>query len=263
MKQIFRILFLFFLVVSCIDGQGEYYAYDIKLWKNTEAWYLAQCVSTNKFDEADDYIKEIRLDIDYMEPKFGETLLSWAVWNDNIDAVKFLVDHGADPNAHNTYDGSSPIVVASSGFSNISILDYLLKHGGNPNDYVKETEVLTYSRSLSTPLTKAAFISLNKTILLIESGGDVNFAVEPGHTPLRQAALGTRLDVLYYILQNCNLDYKSTFLVTIDTGDTLFLKDIIKTNIVAYRQDSVKAKQIIDYIEKKYEGNNKIEDTNL
>ena len=94
---------------------------------------------------------------------------------------------------------------------------------------------------------------MEKTKLLIESGADVNFAIDAGHTPLSQAALRTSLDVLDYLLHNCEIDYKKTYMVTLDTGDTLFLKDLIINNKVACQQDSVRAKQIIDYIEKNYE----------
>lgn len=252
MKQLL-LCFLLYIILSCIGCQKDYYAYDIELWRNTEVWDFAKCISTKRFRDAEELLNENRYNIDYREPKFGETLLAWAVWNDNIDAVRFLVEHGANPNVHNKSNGMSPISEAAGNFGSIEILKCLLEHGGNPNDFVRENEVVTYARSNKTPLIGAAFVSLEKTKLLIEYGADANFAIEPGHTAFTQATFRTILDVLDYLLHNCEIDYKRTYIVTLDTGDTLFLKDLIINNKVACQQDSVRAKQIIDYIEKNYE----------
>jgi hypothetical protein len=250
MKSFFYLLFLLQVFVSCKETNNNFLAGDIELWRDTEIWNFAKCISNEEYEKAEQLINNNLFDVDFREPKYGETLLSWAVWNDNIDAVKFLVEHGANPNAHNTYDGLSPVTDASGGHNSTLILDYLLRHGGNPNDYVKENEVLTYGRSYETPLIKAAFVSIEKTKLLTNAGADANFAVKAGYTPLSQAALGTTMDVLEYLLYNCKIDYKKTYIVTMDTQDTLYLKDIIKTNNVVYQQDSIKVKRILDYIDR-------------
>lgn len=251
MKQLL-LFFLLYTILSCIGCQKDYYAYDIELWRNTEVWDFAKCISTKRFGDAEELLNKNRFSIDYREPKFGETLLAWAVWNDNIDAVRFLVEHGANPNAHNKSNGMSPISEAAGNFGSIEILKCLLEHGGDPNDFVRENEVLTYARSNKTPLIGAASGSLEKTKLLIKYGADANFAIEPGHTAFTQATFRTILDVLDYLLHNCEIDYKRTYVVTLDTGDTLFLKDLILNNEVACRQDSVKAKQILNYLDEHF-----------
>lgn len=249
MKKLLFVIILLQVLISC---NSNYIEKDIELWKETEIWDFAKYISKNEFENAEEMIIKYRIDVDCKEPKYGETLLSWAVLNDNLDVVKFLIGHGANPNSHNTYNGMSPITDAAGGSNSKEILRYLLLHGGNPNDYVKENEVLTHGRSIKTPLIAAAFVSLEKTKMLVEVGADVNFAVEPGYTSFHQAALRLKKDILEYLLLNCKMDYSKTYTVTLDTGDTLYLKEIIRNDKVAYRQDSVAVKRLLDYIEKHF-----------
>ena len=249
MKYIFLTIVILYAFVTCLSGKHEYVAKDIELWKNTEVWDFAKCVSNNQFEKAGQLINKYHIDVDFREPKFGESLLSWAVLNENIDAVKFLIGHGADPNLHNTYNGDSPMVDAAGSFDSGEILKYLLAHGGNPNDYVKSSEKLTYGRTRYTPLGNAVIVSLKKTKMLIEAGADPNFASENGMTPFYWAS--HRLDVLEYLLLNCDLDYKKTYIVTKDTNDTLYLKELVVNNKVEYQQDSIRVRRILKVIDKK------------
>lgn len=247
MKKVFFLFIIMMVLTSCLNDNKDYIGRDIELWENTEIWSFAKCVSEGEFDKAKKMTTQDHIDVDCKEPKFGETLLSWAILNDNIEAVRFLVDHGANPNSHNTYNGESPMTDAAGGFHSIEILSYLLMHGGNPNDYVRDDEILEY-KSSETPLTKAAFTSLEKTKMLVEAGGDPNFSVEAGQTPFFKAAY--RVDILEYLLTNCIFDNKKTFIVTLDTGDTLYLKDLIEKDNVAYQQDSIRVKRVLEYLDK-------------
>ena len=237
-------------IVVCLGCEHNYLGYDIELWRDTEVWLFAKSISKHDFDKAELLLKQNHLDVDCREPKFGETLLSWAVLNNDFDAVKFLVDHGANPNAHNTYNGVSPIADAASGVDSIDILKYLLEHGGDPNDYVHENEVLSYRRSVKTPLIRAAFISLEKTKLLVRNGADVNFAVEPGYTPLISAEWKMLPDVLDYLFFECKADYNKSYVITIDGNDTIPFRELINKRRVVSRDDSIIAKRIIEYIDK-------------
>lgn len=254
MKKIIFTIAIILVFISCRSGKRNLLARDIELWENMEVWDFAKCISKRRFEKAERLLVQKHIDVDYKEPKFGETLLSWAVLNDNVEAVKFLVDHGANPNSHNTYNGESPMTDAAGDFNSVEILRYLLLHGGNPNDYVKENEVLTNGRSIKTPLIAAAFISLEKTKMLVEAGGDANFAVEPGYTAFYYATLRLKKDVLDYLVSNCGFDYKKTYIVTLDTGDTLYLKELIEKDKVSHRQDSVTVKRILDYIDEEIIG---------
>ena len=235
-------------IISC-SGEKNYHGDNIRLWEDTEAWELAKCISKNDFEEAEKILSQERIDIDFREPKYGETLLFWSVWNAHIDAVKFLISHGANPNAHDTYNGDSPIAIASDYHIRSDILAYLLAHGGNPNDYVKRSEKLSYAATGKTPLIRAAFTSLEKTKMLVKAGADINFSVEPGYTPLISAERKMSLEVVEYLLFEGKADYKKSYVVTMDTGDTLYLKDLIQKRRLITADDSISAKRIMNYID--------------
>lgn len=249
MKLICYLSISLLLFVSCIGHEKDYLGDDIELWKDTEAWDFAKCISKGKFEKAEKILEENHLDVDFREPKFGETLLSWAIFNDNIDAVKFLIDHGANPNLHNTYNGESPMTNAAGEFNSIEMLKYLLAHGGDPNDYVKEDEKLTGWRSPKTPLIAAAFISLEKTKMLIEAGADPNFSVEPGYTPLVSAERKLLPDVLEFLYFECQADYSKSFDISIVNEDTISFRDLIENRNIFRPEDSIIAKRIIDHMD--------------
>ena len=248
MSKYFLIIIVTQLLISCTGDEKNYHAYDIELWKDTEVWDFANCISKGNFEKAESILNQEKIPIDFKDPKFGETLLCWAIWNNNLDAVKFLVSHGANPNAHDTYNGQSPMSVAASEYNSVDILKYLLENGGSPNDYVKENEVLSHGQYLETPLTSAAYFSIEKTKLLVEAGADVNFAIKPGQTSFYKAAISTRMGILEYLLFNSKMDYKKTYIVTID-NDTLYLKEILERKRVIHPEDSIIVKHIYDYID--------------
>ena len=246
-----KIVFLFTIVqflIACNEIRWGGGGNDIDLWRDTEIWEFAKLISNGTYEKAEVMLEDNKIDIDFREPKYGETLLSWAVQNDNLEAVKFLVDHGANPNAHDTYFGRSPMVFAAEEFNSIEILRYLLGHGGNPNDCANDREILKEGPWPHTPLIGAAFISMEKTKMLVEAGGDPNFAVEPGFTSFTQASMRNKLDVLEYLLRNCRIDYGKSYIVT-QRKDTLFLKENIKNDEVVYQMDSVRVKRILKYLD--------------
>ena len=57
------------------------------------------------------------------------------------------------------------------------------------------------------------------------------------------------MDILEYLLLNSDFDYEKTYIVTIDKGDTLFLKQLIRDDEVIYQMDSIRQKRLINYID--------------
>ena len=108
--------------------------------------------------------------------------------------------------------------------------------------------MLSHGQYLETPLTSAAYFSIEKTKLLVEAGADVNFAIKPGQTSFYKAAISTRMGILEYLLFNSKMDYKKTYIVTID-NDTLYLKEILERKRVIHPEDSIIVKRIYDCID--------------
>lgn len=58
--------------------------------------------------------------------------LNWAVGNSHFEAVKVLLDHGADPNGDFTGSSLAPLIL-SVDFKAMEIYSILLEKGANPN----------------------------------------------------------------------------------------------------------------------------------
>lgn len=230
MKNMKTVISLFFIVVllsACHSPNRRLTGYNIKLWKGTPAWKLAKAVQSNDTSEVNRILAKSQLSIDYREPTYGESLLYWAIYNNEIETVRFLLSKGANPNLHTRFNGESPMTLSCRYFdTDIDILSLLLEYGGNPNDHVTEQDSITYMRSNRTPLYCAAGSSLEKTKMLIEAGADANMALVKGDTPLYNALLGTRFDVILYLLTEHGVDPDNTFVVTMK-GDTLQFLDLL------------------------------------
>lgn len=120
-------------------------------------------------------------DIDQLDEN-GSTALYHAVYHDNLTAVHFMLQHGADPNLC-ADECSPPIVWASRGFKpvNVPIVKALIEAGA-------EVNVVDPSEG-NTPLHLAASTDhLEIAQMLIQAGADVNAVdTQEAGTPLECA----------------------------------------------------------------------------
>lgn len=108
----------------------------------------------------------------------GWTALRGAVFVENAQAVKFLLDNKAEPNIRTKDDGTTALHQAASS-DNIEIVKALLMAGADPN--VRD------SFSGMTPLMEAAGLgNVVATQLMIENNADVNVYDKWGETVLDQ-----------------------------------------------------------------------------
>lgn len=234
---------------SCSFSKRELTGGNIRLWKDTPAWSLAKVVQTNDTNKINRILEKGELSIDFREPKYGENLLYWAVWNNKVDMVHFLLAKGANPNLHNYFNGESPMILSCKYFEiDAKILELLLRYGGNPNDHVTDNDSVTYEHSKKTPLTAAAYTNLAKVRLLVEAGANVEIALKDGETPLYWAALRNRFDIIKYLFEN-GADYCKVYSIISD-GDTLRFKDVLASNPYdSTEENKQNLKQIREFME--------------
>ena len=130
------------------------------------------------------------------EPNQAYALVA-AVQGNQLVAVKYLLAHGADPNAWTRINlrvpegaAYSPMFVAASQ-GNREILGYLKNHGADVN------AEWTRDRALSQTALGASILAgdLQGTQLLIESGANVNLVPKRGDLPLIQTAFAPKNNV--------------------------------------------------------------------
>lgn len=212
---------------------------NIRLWEDTPAWSLAKAVRYGDTIRIKKILAKGMVSVDYREPTYGKSLLHWAVWHNKADMIKFLLNQGADIHLRDYWSGHSPIVLASRYPEiNVEIVRLLLENGANPNDVACENDSVFEGRirSNDTPLTEAARDDLVKTKMLIEAGADPYYCCEPGRNALCEAAIQNHCEIVEYLLFDCSIDPSRSFLITIDRGDTLQLRDILDLIPQNYRE---------------------------
>lgn len=231
---------------------------DIRLWEGTKGWSLAKAVRDEDSLKMRQILAKGEIMIDYKEPKFGQSLLHWAVKNNKIKAVRLLLEMDANPNLHNTCKGESPILEASEVGVDIEILKLILKYKGDPDDKVSPSEKLSEESSDETPLIRAAMTSFEKTRLLVESGANVNIILEhkglvnekitQRETPLMSAVLWKQVKIVSYLMFEKGADFKETYGITIN-GDTITFAEMLRNWDFPLDSKEYKEKmQIVNYL---------------
>jgi uncharacterized protein len=179
-------------------------ASDFRIFYDTPAWELAQAVYKNDEKAIKKIIGDKKVGINYLEPKYGKTVLMLAIYHEKYEISKLLLELGADPNIHDNFTGSSSIFVAldkciNSLSGDTKFVKLLLKHGAKVNDI--QTESIAKKHALS-PLSMASSGSLPVVKQLVEMGADVNFPYIDGNSPLFQAVAQGRYDIVLYLLEN-------------------------------------------------------------
>lgn len=137
----------------------------------------------------------------------GDTLLFDACEQGNKKMVKFLVEHGANVNITNNLN-KNPLDVAFDN-KHENIMKYLMKHGGQ---FYNETNELLF----------LACQYGNEEMLksLTENNADIGAKNWQGYTPLRIAYENNKVNIVKYLVKECNADINE---VGSDGNTLLFL----------------------------------------
>ena len=210
MKAIVIHLVFACLLFSCsnmcrekIVDKSELTGRDYRLFQNTPAWELVKAVEDENTEQIDKIVSENPELINYQESKYGETLLMLTVMNQQLKSFKALLKNGADVNIHDTFDGTSSLIMAcSSEFYNITFAKTLIEYGADVND-VETGERRKENSTRFTPLIAASRTGrLDLVRFLMSKGADVNYQNEFGQSALSESVMVDEYKVAYYLLQN-------------------------------------------------------------
>ncbi|MBX3164847.1 MAG: ankyrin repeat domain-containing protein [Bacteroidetes bacterium] len=193
--------------------KGKLLGNDYRLFQGTILWDLAKAIDDNNIKAAEKFIAS-GVDINYREPRFGQTILFLTIRNRQLKATKFLLEHGANVNVHETYSDETPLILASD-MTDVPIacdfIKILLNYGANPNTIqVDSSQRIEYPKS--KPINSTALIAacsdvfaikepLPKVKLLVEAGADINYVGNHNVSPLREALYCKNYDVALYLLE--------------------------------------------------------------
>lgn len=252
MKKTFWFLLLT-VFLSCTDrdkivDKNTLLGRDYRLFQNTPAWDLAKAVWDEDLVEITRLVREKKVNLNYQEPRFGMPLLMLTVLNEQYKSCEKLLELGADPNQHDTYDGSSAIIEAASINGTVSdntdFLKLLLQYKANPND-VEIGKRRSDNLGRATPLLKACssgnkIVSpLAKVKVLVDAGADINYYGEFEKSPLSAALLADNYDVVVYLLHK-NVNYKRP--IFIRDNKALYIQDVLRENVFPLESKEFKYK---------------------
>jgi len=138
----------------------------------------------------------------------GMTALIWTLLQQNKKGYQYLLENGADPNlqmAKSTLtsdgltDGNSAVSLATM-HEDPWYLMITLKHGGNPNIFNSVKGVTPIFQCIK--FFEKKHPRLEQLKLLIAAGADLNALDKYGFTPIMQAVMFNRFDMVYLMLES-------------------------------------------------------------
>lgn len=210
------ILILFFIpfFASCQNRDKQVditklYNNDYRLFQQTKAWELAKAVDDQDLTLIEEILSIDTIDINIIEPIFGQTLLFLTISNNDFKSFKRLIELGIDINIHNTMDSSSAIhfVCKYHGiYDNYTeYLKILINNDADVNDKLRIKD--GYGQLGSTPLmiicTSPPEYGPNLQIakLLINNGADINYTDSVYNFPLSNSISGSNYDIALYLIK--------------------------------------------------------------
>jgi ankyrin repeat protein len=192
--------------------------FDFKNFEGTPVQNLAKLVESQDTQKMTKLLQDGQItDIDYREPKHGLNLLVLSIVNKRPKSMKWLLEHGANPNLLNLRKEQSAMHWASGemGCLDTFYLKLLIQHGGDVNSIKKiDTTYSSGARTylIETPLSIAAgFGCMNTVAFLLNNGADPNQGTLEEETAVTDALIQDRLDIALYIMKHPKTKLKKYF----------------------------------------------------
>ncbi len=257
MKIFFSCLIIVIGFAKCTDGdavvvdQRSLLTSDYRIFQGTTAWDIAKAVHDDDADEIKQLVSKNKRLVSVVDPRYGQTLLGLAVYNEKYNSCKALVESGADPNQFNNYNGRTPLMEAANVGSYNSRNDtryliLLLKHAGNPN--LEQKHLDNSGSHGETPLTIACTLgALEYVKILVEAGAKVNYKSATNLSALSTAMYSENPDIIVYLIQN-GADYKQPTMI-IDIHKKMYITDNLRYWRFDLGSEKYKKKmQIVDFL---------------
>jgi len=198
---ILMVLLVSIISVMCTGQANDYLAKDVRIYRSTEAWKLANCVEDEDVDCIVKLCTEKPHLLNFQDPKYGISILEWAIYMGRVKSTKTLVRLGSDPNLQ-SFSGNSAFVRACSAYETSEFAELMIAHGADINAVGKFEGGLL----MRTPLIAASMARLETVQLLIQHGADVNYVYKGVYDALSCALRGGKMDIAEYLIFEANAD---------------------------------------------------------
>ncbi|KKK80100.1 hypothetical protein LCGC14_2826860, partial [marine sediment metagenome] len=204
-KVISLLCCLFVFLTSCKQME---YSRNTEFFKETKAYNLAKAVEDGNIDTVENLVKEDSTLLNVNNPVSGSSVLFLAIYVEEFEAFKKLLELGADPNTTNPYTKYSILIEAIRPFGSQlewredhRYVELLLKYKAN-STYALEDDFINEKGNhimATSPLMRASSLNLALVKLLIENGADPYRELgAKQRMPLGEALEASILDIVNY-----------------------------------------------------------------
>jgi uncharacterized protein len=213
--------YLYIILMALFISCNNYLpGFDFENFKGTKAYKLAKAVENQDVKKIEEIVKGDNNLIDFLDPKFGHSLLMLSVANGLDKSASKLLALGANPNKKSSpTETNSEVTTAVFIACNkiykrnckTHILEILIKNGGDINDKIDVRYVNAKYVTKETPLmiaTNSNCINLVKKV--VELGADINdYNYLNGKGPLSNCIIHDNIDILEYLVIERNAEIPS------------------------------------------------------
>jgi ankyrin repeat protein len=178
------------------------------LFKNSPLSKIAKAIEDGDSNYVKHILKEKSLDLNYHEPKYGNTVLMLAVAQNQFEIVNTLLINGANVDETDYYDNATALIYACNNYSldcSTKMVELLIDYKANVNFKQKINRVEqngAVSKVINTPLTLASkngCISVAQTLL--NAGADINISTYyEGYGAITEALLQENLEMARFLI---------------------------------------------------------------
>ena len=181
-----RIIFIFIISFSLNSCAFEYEMPDYRFsnFENTAVWELAKAVKADDGEKVSEILKNKKIDVDFKDPIWQQTLLTLSIVNQKKNAFISLLKAGGNPNKlTGKYNDSTPFVdaIEYQNECDLFYLENLIKYKADVNKKIVPEDLNeNFSFTAGYPLLVAigqnanGHDCLNIIKLLLANGADIN-----------------------------------------------------------------------------------------
>jgi ankyrin repeat protein len=183
LKKLFFFCTCLVLIVGCDTNSTKehiIYANDFDVFKNTPVQKLSIAVENQDIQEIQKILNTKKINVDYQESRYGQTLLMLAAYHGLEKSVKELLKNGANPDLLDKEGVDNAFFISCEKNlyrCNTNIVKLMLANGAEINRIRKigDKSSSTDSYVRTTPLMIAAADNCIETVrLLVQSGAKID-----------------------------------------------------------------------------------------
>lgn len=248
MRILKKMPYCFFLFFLCLNSCRQEVNRNVSMFKETKAYGLAKSIEKGDLQAIENLVGNDSTLLEVINPISGSSVLTLALYSENYEALKKLLELGADPNFVNPLTKKSVLIESIKFYEKPEpytidkrYTKLLLENGADPNYAIEKdfTDEKGHFQNATTPLMQACKFDVAFVKLLINYGANPYKKLENDQsTPFASAFTGykDKFNVVNYFIDSLKVNVHQPMKKWSDY-EYLFIQDYIK-KYMAYKESS-------------------------